>query len=237
MHGAPKHIAMIMDGNGRWAVSQGKSRLAGHRAGSNTVMRVVEWCIASGIQYLTLYAFSTENWKRSADEVNGLMQLMGMLLRTKTGLFLDRNVRVRVVGRRDDLPQSLRKDIDDAESKTSVCDGLQLILAVSYGGRAEIGMAAYRYACDLRDGKVSDGGQPPSEETFRKYLYAPDVPDPDLVIRTSGEFRLSNFLLWQCAYSEFWMTHVLWPDFSKEDFDAALEAFAARDRRMGGVKP
>jgi len=235
-NGVPTHIAMIMDGNGRWAVSRGKPRIEGHRAGVNAVMRVIDWSLACGVKYLTLYAFSTENWKRSAVEVNGLMRLMGMLLRTKIGLFVEKNVRIRVVGRKEDLSPSLRRHIAEAEAKTSECDGVQLILAVSYGGRAEIASAAYRYACDVREGKALDDG-PPSDDVFRRYLYAPDVPDPDLVIRTSGEFRISNFLLWQCAYAEFWITPVLWPDFSKGDFDAALAEFASRDRRLGGVKP
>lgn len=235
-NGVPAHIAMIMDGNGRWAVSRGKPRIEGHRAGVNTVMRVVDWSLGCGVKYLTLYAFSTENWKRSAVEVNGLMRLMGWLLRTKIGLFTEKNVRIRVVGRKDDLSPSLRRHIAEAEARTSGCDGLQLILAVSYGGRAEIASAAYRYAIALRERNVPED-EPPSDDAFRRYLYAPDVPDPDLVIRTSGEFRISNFLLWQCAYAEFWITPVLWPDFSKGDFDAAIESFAARDRRMGGVRP
>lgn len=226
---------MIMDGNGRWAQSRGKPRLEGHRAGVQTVMRVVDWCIAYGVKYLTLYAFSTENWKRSAAEVNGLMRLMGMLLRKKTGLFVEKNVRIRVAGRKEDLSPALRRHIADAERTTEKCDALELILAVSYGGRQEICHAARQYACDVRDGKVP-AGDTPTEEAFRKYLYAPEVPDPDLVIRTSGEFRISNFLLWQCAYAEFWITPVMWPDFSEEDFRAALESFASRDRRMGGVK-
>lgn len=231
----PRHVAMIMDGNGRWAQSRGKPRIDGHRAGAKTVLRVIDWCMERGIGYLTLYAFSTENWKRSAEEVGGLMNLMGTLLRTKVGLFVKKNVRIRVVGRRSDLPSSLQRQIEAAERKTAQCDGLQLLIAVSYGGRAEIAAAAQRYACDVRDGKV-DAAEPPSDETFRRYLYAPDVPDPDLVVRTSGEFRLSNFLLWQCAYAEFWATPTLWPDFSKDDFDAALKAYAVRERRMGGRK-
>lgn len=226
---------MIMDGNGRWAKARGLPRSAGHKAGANTVERVVGWCREAGVECLTLYAFSTENWKRPAAEVNGLMRLMGTLLRTKSRKFLEENVRLRIVGRRSDLPQSLQKQIAVAERRTEACDGLQLLLAVSYGGRAEIADAALAYARDVRDGRV-DALESPSDDVFRRYLYAPDVPDPDLIIRTSGEFRLSNFLLWQCAYAEFWMTPVAWPDFSRADFDAALAAYAARDRRMGGHK-
>ena len=233
MKEAPRHVAMIMDGNGRWAVAHGKARLAGHHAGATAVERVIGWCREAGIGYLTLYAFSTENWSRSQEEVSGLMRLMGLLLRKKVGFFLESNARLRVIGRRGDLPPALQRQIAAAERKTAACDGLQLLVAISYGGRAEIAEAAHRYACDVRDGRV-DASAPPDDAVFRRYLYAPDVPDPDLVIRTSGEFRLSNFLLWQSAYAEFWVTPVLWPDFAKTDFDAALAAYAARDRRMGG---
>lgn len=233
MSGVPEHLAVIMDGNGRWAETRGKARIEGHRAGVKTVERVIGWCRDAKIRYLTLYAFSTENWKRSAEEVGGLMDLMNMVLRTKTASFRKANVRVRVVGRRADIAPALQRRIVATEQATAGCDGLQLLVALSYGGRAEIVAAAHAYACDVRDGKV-DGAEEPSEAFFRRYLYAPDVPDPDLVIRTSGEFRLSNFLLWQSAYAEFWSTPVLWPDFGKDDFAAALAAYAARRRRMGG---
>ena len=233
MKKAPRHVAMIMDGNGRWASAHGKVRLEGHRAGAKAVERVVGWCRAAGIGYLTLYAFSTENWRRSREEVSGLMRLMGLLLRERAGAFLKSDVRLRVIGRREDLPPALQRRIAAVERTTAGCGGLQLLLAISYGGRAEIAEAARRYACDVRDGRA-DASSPPDDELFRRYLYAPDVTDPDLVVRTSGEFRLSNFLLWQSAYAEFWTTPVMWPDFSKTDFDAALAAYAARDRRMGG---
>ena len=233
MSGVPGHVAVIMDGNGRWAAARGKLRIEGHRAGARTVQRIVGWCREAGVKHLTLYAFSTENWKRSAEEVNGLMGLMGLLIKTKAALFRRANVRVRLIGRRADLPAELLRQVEAVERRTAGCDGLQLLVAVSYGGRAEIAAAAHAYARDVRDGKV-DGAVPPSDDEFRRYLYAPDVPDPDLVIRTSGEFRLSNFLLWQSAYAELWVTPVLWPDFGKDDFAAALAAYAARDRRMGG---
>lgn len=233
MSGVPMHVAVIMDGNGRWAEAHGKARIEGHRAGSRTVERIVGWCRDAGIGYLTLYAFSTENWKRSEEEVGGLMNLMGLILRTKAQTFVESGLRVRVIGRRSDLPAALLRQIEAVERQTADCRGLQLLVAISYGGRTEIAAAAQAYALDVREGRV-DGGTPPSDDVFRRYLYAPDVPDPDLIIRTSGEFRLSNFLLWQSAYAEFWMTPVLWPDFGKDDFDAALAAYAARDRRMGG---
>ena len=233
MTGVPKHVAMIMDGNGRWAQARGKIRLEGHRAGARTVQRVIGWCLEYGVKYLTLYAFSTENWKRSEEEVGGLMGLMGQVIKSKASSLLKANVRVRVIGRREDLPLSLQRQIDSIERRTAKCDGLQLLMAISYGGRSEIAAAAQAYARDVREGRV-DASEPPSDDVFRRYLYAPDVPDPDLIVRTSGEFRLSNFLLWQSAYSEFWATPVLWPDFSKDDFEAALSAYSARDRRMGG---
>lgn len=229
----PRHVAIIMDGNGRWAVSRGKIRLEGHRAGAKKVLDVIDWCKESGVEFLTLYAFSTENWKRSAEEVDGLMKLMGVLLRTKVGFFVKSNVRLLVIGRKEDLPAPLQQQIATAEKRTAHCDGVKLQVAVSYGGRAEIADAAMRYAQDALDGKI-DVSTAPSDEMFRRYLYAPDVPDPDLMIRTSGEFRLSNFLLWESAYSEFWRTQTFWPDFGKEEFVAALESFSARDRRMGG---
>ena len=233
MKKSPRHVAIIMDGNGRWAVSRGKIRIEGHRAGAKKVLEVIDWCKESGIEFLTLYAFSTENWRRSPDEVDGLMKLMGLLLRTKVGLFVKSNVRVRVIGRKEDLPAPLQKQIASAEKRTAHCDGLNLQVAVSYGGRAEIADAVMRYAQDVLCGKV-EASTVPSDDVFRRYLYAPDVPDPDLIIRTSGEFRLSNFLLWESAYSEFWKTDTLWPDFSKDEFDAAIESFSGRERRMGG---
>ena len=233
MKKSPRHVAIIMDGNGRWAVSRGKIRIEGHRAGAKKVLEVIDWCKESGIEFLTLYAFSTENWRRSPEEVDGLMKLMGLLLRTKVGLFVKSNVRVRVIGRKEDLPVSLQKQIALAEKRTAHCDGLNLQVAVSYGGRAEIADAVMRYAQDVLCGKV-EASTVPSDDVFRRYLYAPDVPDPDLIIRTSGEFRLSNFLLWESAYSEFWKTDTLWPDFGKDEFDAAIESFSGRERRMGG---
>ena len=233
MKKSPRHVAIIMDGNGRWAVARGKIRLEGHRAGAKKVLEVIDWCLESGVDFLTLYAFSTENWKRPAQEVDGLMKLMGLLLRTKTGLFVKKNVRLRVIGRKRDLPLSLQRQIAAAEKRTEKCDALNLQVAVSYGARAEIADAAMRYAQDVRDGKA-DASVALSDEAFRQYLYAPDVPDPDLIVRTSGEFRLSNFLLWQSAYAEFWRTDSLWPNFGRNEFDAALEAFSSRERRMGG---
>ena len=224
---------MIMDGNGRWAKKRGNIRLAGHRAGAETVRRVLDYCKKYGVQYLTLYAFSTENWSRPKAEVAGLMKLLSTFLREKERDLIADECRFRAIGRRDDLPDNVKKLIAKVEASTRNFSR-QLIVCLSYGGRAEIADAATRLAADARSGKLPPG--PVSEKTFASYLYAPDVPDPDLIIRTSGEFRLSNFLLWEAAYSELYVTPVLWPDFGEDDFVAALDDFASRSRRFGGVK-
>ena len=221
----PEHVAIIMDGNGRWAKARGKARSEGHRAGAKTLERVLDWCGERGIRYLTVYAFSTENWKRPKAEVDGLMALFARMLKTKERDFVANRVRFRMVGRRGDLSPKLLSIVESLERKTEAFER-QLIVAISYGGRAEI--------VDAANAAVARGEQV-TEETFRRHLYAPDVPDPDLVIRTSGECRVSNFLLWESAYSEYWFTDTLWPDFSEADFDRALESYAARDRRRGGA--
>lgn len=228
----PAHIAMIMDGNGRWAKARGKPRLAGHRAGVETVERVIGFCQDAGIKYLTLYAFSTENWRRPPAEVSGLMKLFSVYLKRKLSLFKKKKVRLRVIGRRADLSPALQKEIAKVERETERFEN-QLLLAVSYGGRAEIADAARRIAEEVKAGALDPADI--DEAAFARRLYAPDVPDPDLIIRTSGEFRVSNFLLWECAYSEFYITSVLWPDFGRAEFDRALASFAARERRIGGV--
>ena len=224
MNAIPRHLAIIMDGNGRWAAGRGRPRLAGHRAGAQTLERVLDWCGDAGIEILTVFAFSTENWKRPKCEVSGLMRLLGAFLRDKREKLLRDKVRFRAIGRREDLSPSLRRQIAALEDATCAFRR-QLVVALSYGGRAEIVSAARKFAAlDVQ-----------TEESFASCLYAPDLPDPDLVIRTSGEFRLSNFLLWQCAYSEFYVTDVLWPDFDRVEFDRAIAAYVRRDRRMGGV--
>ena len=218
-----RHLAVIMDGNGRWALARGKPRLAGHRAGAQTLEHMLDWCGEAGIEILTVYAFSTENWRRPRAEVAGLMRLLGRFLREQRSKLLRDRVRFRVIGRRSDLSPSLQRRIAELEAETAAFPR-QLVVALSYGGRAEILEAACRFA-----------QQPErTEEAFAACLYAPDLPDPDLVLRTSGEFRLSNFLLWQCAYSELYVTDVLWPDFSREDFNRAIAEYSRRDRRMGG---
>ena len=231
MTAVPVHMAVIMDGNGRWALARGKPRRAGHRAGVDALERVLGWCGECGVKVLTAYAFSTENWKRSSEEVAGLMKLFAMFLRRKEGLLLRERVRFRVIGRRADLSPSLVEGIERLEARTASFER-QLVLAVSYGGRAEIADAARRLAADAAAGRIRP--EDVDESLVGTRLYAPDLPDPDLIVRTSGEQRLSNFLLWQGAYAEFHFTDVMWPDFSRADFDAALAAYATRDRRRGG---
>ena len=224
MSAVPRHLAIIMDGNGRWAEARGRPRLAGHRAGAKTLERVLDWCGEAGVEILTVYAFSTENWKRPKPEVAGLMKLLGMFLRDKREKLIREHVRFRVIGRREDLSPSMQRHIAELEAKTARFRR-QLVVAISYGGRAEIVAAAKRFAAL----------EVQTEETFVSCLYAPDIPDPDLIIRTSGEFRISNFLLWQCAYSEFYVTDVLWPDFGRVDFERAIASYGRRVRRMGGL--
>ena len=225
LRNVPQHVAIIMDGNGRWATQRGKKRGEGHVAGAKTLGNVLQWCGDRGIRYLTVYAFSTENWKRPKEEVDGLMSLFARMLKTKEKDFMKNQVRFRMIGRRGDLSQKLRDTIESLEAKTRHFER-EFIVAISYGGRAEI--------VDAMNAAIAKG-EPLTEETFRNYLYAPDVPDPDLIIRTSGECRTSNFLLWESAYSEYHFTDTLWPDFSEKDLDRALEDYAGRHRRRGGV--
>ncbi|MEI7947076.1 MAG: isoprenyl transferase [bacterium] len=233
VHRVPQHIAMIMDGNGRWAKHFGKPRLAGHEAGAETVRRVMEFCRAAGVRYLTLYAFSTENWSRPPEEVAGLMNLLGGFISRYEADLIERNVRLRIIGNRDDLSLELRSALARVEERTKHFEQ-QVIIALSYSGRNELTRAIRKIAEDVRAEKYEAAAI--DESLVSSYLDAPDVPDPDLIVRTSGEFRISNFLLWQCAYSEFYFTPVLWPDFSEADFNAALESYATRDRRYGSVK-
>jgi undecaprenyl diphosphate synthase len=229
----PAHIAIIMDGNGRWAKQRGQPRLAGHEAGSETVRCVLNYCRDAGVRYLTLYAFSTENWTRPREEVAGLMSLLGAFVQKHGRELVERRVRLRVIGRGEDLPETLRQTLSRMERETASFEH-QLIIALSYSGRSELAHAARRIAEEVRAGTLAP--EAVDEAALAARLYAPDVPDPDLIIRTSGELRISNFLLWQCAYSEFYVTPVLWPDFREAEFKAALAAYAARDRRFGGVQ-
>jgi len=227
----PAHIAMIMDGNGRWAIQRGRPRLAGHEAGAETVRRVMRLCRDAGVEYLTLYAFSVENWTRPQDEVTGLMALLGHFLKAQEPELHANRVRLRMIGRREDLSVGLRAELERVEQETSAYP-FQLILALSYGARTEIARAARLIAEQAMRGELTP--EQIDEGCVARHLYAPDVPDPDLIIRTSGEMRLSNFLLWQAAYAELYVTPVLWPDFDQNDFQAALEAYRSRDRRFGG---
>lgn len=226
----PRHIAIIMDGNGRWAQARHLPRLAGHRAGAEALDRAMHLCRDAGVEFLTVYAFSTENWRRSKSEVSGLMALLSTYIANKADELVANSVRFRVIGRRGDLSARLQREIAALEERTR--DGaFTLVVALSYGGRDEIVRAAGR----LVQARMSSGDSAAvTEEEFGALLDTAGIPDPDLIVRSSGELRLSNFLLWQAAYAEFFFTQTLWPDFGKEDFDAALEAFAKRERRMGG---
>lgn len=229
---AVRHLAMIMDGNGRWARQRGLPRLAGHEAGTETVRRVLGYCRDAGVRYLTLYAFSTENWSRPQEEVAGLMALLGAFIRKHEGELLEKRVRLRAIGDREALSAELRAEIARVEAATAHFER-QVIIALSYSGRSELARAARRIAQEARDGVLAP--EAVDEAAVAARLDAPDVPDPDLIVRTSGEMRVSNFLLWQCAYSEFHVTPVLWPDFGERDFAEALDAYAKRVRRYGGV--
>lgn len=227
-----EHLAIIMDGNGRWAKARGLPRTEGHRAGGETVRRVLQYCRNAGIRYLTLYAFSVENWKRPKEEVDALMNLLVAYLAGEESMLHQNQVRLRIMGRREDLPERAQAALKHVEEATAHYDR-QLILCLSYGGRTEMVTAAQRLARRVAAGELSP--EAIDEATFAEQLYLPDVPDPDLIVRTSGELRLSNFLLWQASYAELYVTPVLWPDFSEADFKAALDAFEQRNRRYGGL--
>lgn len=230
----PRHVAIIMDGNGRWAKAQGKPRLRGHEAGAESVRRTIRAARRHGVQYLTLYAFSVENWSRPALEVKALMALLGNFLERNEKEFHENKIRLRVLGRRSDLPKAINETLLRVEAATENYTEATLILALSYGGRTEIANAARRLAQAACEGKIDPAKI--DEAAVAGAMYLPDVPDPDFIIRTSGEIRLSNFLLWQSAYSELYFTDTLWPDFTEADFDTALEEFARRNRRFGGVE-
>ena len=268
----PRHIAIVLDGNGRWATKRALPRTAGHAAGAETFRRVATYCKDIGIEYLTVYAFSTENWKRAADEVEAIMGLLEKYLYESIEKMERDKVKMKFLGDTTVLSQKLQDLIAETEELSKRFDGVQVNICLNYGGRAEILRAAQRYAEDVKQWGLEventvpsarvrvpahTDSAPPSmvtldetvfstpkphcpfpltEETFSKYLYTADIPDPDLIIRPSGEMRLSNFLLWQSAYSEFYSTEVLWPDFDERELDRAIVAYQARDRRYGGVK-
>ena len=230
----PRHIAIIMDGNGRWAESRGLPRTEGHRRGMDAAERIAEFVADElGIPYLTLFAFSTENWRRPPSEVDYLMGLIRQFLDEKVDKLMDRGARLRVLGNLDGLSDSLRREIRRAEARTAHNERCQLNIAFNYGGRQEILRAVEAIVRDKLDGRLN--GAPLTEEVFQRYLYTAELPDPDLLIRTSGEERVSNFLLWQIAYAEFWVAETLWPDFSPAHLLDALETYGCRDRKYGTV--
>ncbi|MGE0703622.1 MAG: isoprenyl transferase [Vicinamibacterales bacterium] len=226
----PAHVAIIMDGNGRWAAQRHLPRVEGHRAGIESVRDAVETSARAGIDVLTLYAFSVENWKRPKAEVNTLMLLLKRYIRLELGTINRNNIRFRVIGRVDDLPADVRRELDFGIEQTASNTGMLFNIALNYGGRTEIVDAARR--------AIASGIQPDqlNEQRFSELLYTAGQPDPDLLIRTSGEMRVSNFLLWQIAYAEIWVTETLWPDFRRGDLLEALVAYQKRDRRYGGIK-
>ena len=224
----PVHVGVIMDGNGRWAKQRGLPRIEGHRKGAQVAEKIVMTASRLGIKYLSLYAFSTENWKRPKSEVNFLFHLMHEYVKSKLSMFLDNNVKFKVIGRLHQLPPYLIEGFREMEELTSACSGMTAVFAVNYGGRQEI--------LDAVNSAIRAGVNHLDEATIREFLYMPELPDLDLLIRTSGEMRVSNFLLWQSAYTELWFTKTLWPDFTEDEFLSAIDDFKRRERRFGGVK-
>lgn len=229
----PRHIAIIMDGNGRWAKKRGLPRSAGHAAGSETFRRIAAHCNTLGVKYLTVYAFSTENWKRSEEEVGSIMRLLGKYLQEALRDMEKNCIRFRFFGDLSRLSPELQKLCRDTEERSSVHQDVQVNICLNYGGRDELVHAARAFAADVAAGKYRP--EDLTEALLSNYLYSSDVPDPELIIRPSGELRTSNFLLWQSAYSEYVFMNVLWPDFSAEDLDRAIEEYQRRNRRFGGT--
>ncbi len=230
----PRHIAVILDGNGRWAQRRGLPRTAGHKAGAETFRKIATYCRDIGLEYLTVYAFSTENWKRPKDEVDTIMALLKRYLLEAIDTMERDNVRLRFMGDMSVLSEELRLLVEQCNAISDRLTGCQCNICINYGGRAEIVHAAKGFAEDCAAGIIKSNGL--TEESFEKYLYSAGMPSPELLIRPGGEQRLSNFLLWQCAYAEFYFTDVLWPDFSKDELHRAIAAYQSRDRRFGGVK-
>ena len=228
-----EHVAIIMDGNGRWATRRGMPRLAGHKAGAEQVREIVKACPDLGVRYLTLFAFSTENWKRSDAEVNGLMRLFRMYIKKESAKLIENGVRVRFIGGRDRLAEDLQQQMAGLEAQTAQNDKLHVTVAINYGGRDEIARATARIAAEVAAGRLS--ADDVTEKTIEDHLDTRGLPDPDLLIRTSGEYRISNFLLWQAAYAEYDFTELCWPDFTAESFADCLARFGARERRFGAT--
>ncbi|MBR0517620.1 MAG: isoprenyl transferase [Firmicutes bacterium] len=230
----PAHIAIIMDGNGRWAKERGQIRLKGHQAGMEALHDIVKACSDMGVQVLTVYAFSTENWKRPAEEVSGIFSLLVRYVAKELKELNENNVRIRLLGDIRPLPDAARKAVLEAVDDTADNTGLVFNIAINYGGRAEIVRAAKQLAQQAAEGQLDPENI--TEDLFAEQLYTADLPDPDLIIRTGGELRLSNFLTWQSAYSEIYVTDTYWPDFTPEKLTEAIESFNNRDRRFGGIK-
>ncbi|MCA9145108.1 MAG: isoprenyl transferase [Planctomycetaceae bacterium] len=229
----PRHIAIIMDGNGRWAQSQGLPRVEGHRRGVASVRQTVEECARLGIEQLTLYCLSSENWKRPQSELDFLMHLLEQYMIEERSTIMEQNIVVRIIGRRDGIPASVLAEMDKTIEMSSSNTGTRLCLAINYGGRGEMVDAVQRIAEEVRDGKLSPSQI--DEQCLSDYLYTAGMPDPDLLIRTAGELRISNFLLWQISYAELWVTDLCWPEFREPDLHDAIRDFASRDRRFGGL--
>jgi len=229
----PRHIAVIMDGNGRWAKQRGLPRIKGHEEGANSVRDLMKSAQAAGVEILTLYAFSSENWSRPKDEVSGLMNLLPRMLSKHENLLHDNQTRLRAIGRLDDLPAKTLKELKRVMTATESYTKHQLVLALNYGSRGELVDGVKAIAAKVSSGELT--AEEITEDTLTKHLYTADLPDPDLMIRTSGENRLSNFLLWQLSYAEFYFAPEFWPDFRQEAFNKALEVYSSRQRRYGGV--
>ena len=229
----PRHIAIILDGNGRWAKKRGLPRTAGHKVGAENFRKIATYCKNIGVEYLTVYAFSTENWSRPEDEVSTLMKLFDRYLKEAIDTMARDNIRMRVLGDVSALSPELQKQIEETNRISQRYEGFQANICINYGGRAEIMRAAKLY---LEDVRVNGAGEELDENRFGSYMYSSGIPDPELLIRPGGEQRISNFLLWQCAYSEFYFTDVLWPDFDAQELEKAIAEFNRRDRRFGGVK-
>ncbi len=229
----PRHIAVIMDGNGRWAQRQGLPRIEGHRNGVTSVRKLTEECARLEVEQLTLYCLSSENWKRPKLELDFLMHLLEQYMIEERALIMEQNIRVSVIGRRDGIPDRVLAEIDKTIQLSSTNTGTRLCLAINYGGRGEVVDAIRQIATDAASGKIA--AEAVDEEMVSRYLYTQDMPDPDLLIRTAGEMRVSNFLLWQISYAEIWVTEKCWPEFRPPDLHDSLRDFARRDRRYGGL--
>lgn len=233
MDKVPRHIGIIMDGNGRWAKKRGEIRVNGHREGMKTLKKIVESCRELGVDYLTVYAFSTENWKRPKSEISFLMKLLDLYIKNEVKHLKENQVALKFLSRKADLDEKLLAKMAKVEEETKENSKMLLSVAFNYGGRQEISEGIQTVLTLFSEGKIKR--EDINEENFSSYLYTKDIPDPDLIIRTSGEFRTSNFLLWQSAYSEYYTTDVLWPDFTKEDLIKAIESYNNRNRRYGGI--